>query len=99
MMHPGNLSRRGFLNRSLASLTFGAGLPAWYARQVLAAQSEGAASKGSASDRLVMGIVGIGSPKSRSLGVVSASVPSIQAGQLTYAVGCDVDAEHRERAT
>jgi len=52
----------------------------------------------SANDRLVMGVVGIGSPQSRSLQVVSASGPSVQAGQLTYAAGCDVDARHRAHA-
>src|SRR5262249_4323317 len=50
-------------------------------------------------DRLVMGIVGVGSPISRSLQVVDASRPSVTAGQLTFKRGCDVDAGHRERAT
>jgi predicted dehydrogenase len=94
----GNLSRRGFLERSLAALA-AAGLPGWYSRQLLAAERAKPRKKTSAHDRLVMGIVGIGSPKSRSLGVVDASGPSVQAGQLTYALGCDVDAGHRERAT
>jgi predicted dehydrogenase len=97
-MEKGNLSRRGFLQHSLAALT-AAGLPAWYAQEVLAAEGKAAGKKAAASDRLVMGIVGIGSPQSRSLQVVSASGPSIKAGQLTYTVGCDVDARHRERAT
>jgi predicted dehydrogenase len=94
----GNLSRRGFLQRSLGALA-GAGLPVWYARQLLAAEGEGAAKKTSANDRLVMGIVGIGSPQSRSLQVVGESRPSVQSGQLTFTLGCDVNAAHRQRAT
>ena len=35
-----SLSRRGFMDRSLAALTLGAGLPLWYAREVFAAQRE-----------------------------------------------------------
>jgi predicted dehydrogenase len=92
------LSRRGFLQGSLGALA-AAGLPAWYARQLLAAQEEGAAKKTSANDRLVMGIVGIGSPQSRSLQVVGESRPSVQSGELTFTLGCDVDAAHRKRAT
>ena len=94
----GNLSRRGFLQWVNAALA-GAGLPAWYAGQLVAAQEEGAAKKTSASDRLVMGIVGIGSPQSRSLQVVGESKPCVQSGQLTFTLGCDVDAAHRKRAT
>jgi predicted dehydrogenase len=86
------------LQRSLGALA-AAGLPAWYAGQLLAAQQEGAARKTSANDRLVMGIVGIGSPQSRSLQVVGESRPSVEAGQLTFTLGCDVDAAHRQRAT
>ena len=93
-----NISRRGFLERSLGALA-AAGLPTWYARQLLAAQDEGAVKKSSANDRLVMGIVGIGSPQSRSLQVVGESRPSVDAGQLTFALGCDVDDSHRKRAT
>ena len=52
-----------------------------------------------ANDRLVMGIVGIGSPQSRSLQVVGESRPSVKSGQLTFTLGCDVDAAHRKRAT
>jgi predicted dehydrogenase len=97
-MEKGNLSRRGFLQGSLAALT-AAGLPGWYARGLLAAEAEKAVKKTSANDRLTMGIVGVGSPASRSLQVVNASGPSVKAGQLTYLLGCDVDGRHRERAT
>jgi predicted dehydrogenase len=94
----GNLSRRGFMQRSLAGLA-AAGLPTWYAQQLLAAQQEGGARKTTANDRLVMGIVGVGSQQSRSLQVVGESKPSVDSGQLTFTLGCDVDAAHRERAT
>jgi predicted dehydrogenase len=97
-MDRGNLSRRGFMQRSLAALT-AAGLPAWYAREMLAAEATETNKKAAASDRLVMGVVGIGSPQSRSLQVVSASGPSVQANQLTFVAGCDVDGRHREHAT
>ena len=97
-MEKGNLSRRGFLQRSLGTLAV-AGLPAWYAQQLLAAHADGAAKKTSASDRLVMGIVGVGSPVSRSLQVVGESSPCVQSGQLTFILGCDVNAVHRKRAT
>ncbi len=94
----GNLSRRGFLQRVNGVLAV-AGLPAWYAGQLAAAQEEGAAKKTSANDRLAMGIVGVGSPQSRSLQVVGESRSCVESGQLTFTLGCDVDAAHRKRAT
>ncbi len=97
-MNTGNLSRRGFLRRSLAALAL-AGLPDWYARQYLLAQEADQPKKAPASDRLVMGIVGVGSPQSRSLQVVNESGPPVKAGQLTFTLGCDVDESHRKRAT
>ncbi|HMF12947.1 MAG TPA: Gfo/Idh/MocA family oxidoreductase, partial [Gemmataceae bacterium] len=86
------------MHHSLGALA-AAGLPTWYARQLLAAQDEGAAKKTSANDRLAMGIVGIGSPQSRSLQVVGEANPCVKSGQLTFTLGCDVDAGHRKRAT
>src|SRR5438874_12487822 len=96
-MDKGNLSRRGFMRRSLAAMA-AAGLPEWYARGLLAAD-ETPRRKTPASDRVTMGIVGVGSPMSRSLQVVGASGPSVKAGRLTFTRGCDVDGRHRERAT
>jgi len=86
------------MQRSLAAMA-AAGVPAWYAQDVLAAAEKEAAKKASANDRLTMGVVGIGSPQSRSLQVINASGPSVKSKQLTFAVGCDVDAAHRKRAT
>ena len=40
----GTLSRRGFLSGSMAALTIGAGLPYWFAREVLAAEEEAVAN-------------------------------------------------------
>jgi predicted dehydrogenase len=45
-----------------------------------------------------MGIVGVGSPQSRSLQVVEESKPCVDSGQLTFTLGCDVDAAHRKHA-
>ncbi len=97
-MEKWNLSRRGFLQYSLGALA-AAGLPTWYARQLLAAYEEGGAKKTAANDRLTMGIVGVGSPQSRSLQVVGESKPCVDSGQLTFTLGCDVDAAHRKHAT
>jgi type IV pilus assembly protein PilB len=70
-MQRGNLSRRGFMQRSL--LTLGAaGLPAWYAREVFALEEERAAGQRrvAANDKIAFGFVGIGSPQSRALQVL-----------------------------
>src|SRR6185437_3484483 len=96
MFEKGNLSRRGFMQSSLAAMS-AAGLPAWYAQDLFAAE-EGKAKK-TDKHALRMGVVGIGSPASRSLQVVSASGPSVKSGQLTFVAGCDVDGRHRAHAT
>jgi len=92
-MHRGNLSRRGFLARSLAGLV-AAGLPAWYAREVLG-QAQPAQPAG---DKLAFGAVGIGSPKSRGLAVVKGDLLR-QFPNTTCVAVCDVDRGHRERAS
>jgi predicted dehydrogenase len=98
-LHPSkaNLSRRGFLRRSLAALA-AAGLPAWYGREVLAAREDQVAAAGhavAANDKLTMGIVGVGSPASRSLQIYHQVKGS---KQIQFTSVCDVDARHLKRA-
>jgi predicted dehydrogenase len=95
-MDQGNLSRRGFLERSLLALTAGAGLPAWYARDVLAAEEEGRPRKAAAKDRVVVGAIGIGSPASRNLQLLN-DVLGLKR-DIRYAAVCDVDGRHVKRA-
>ncbi|HEV3256031.1 MAG TPA: Gfo/Idh/MocA family oxidoreductase [Gemmataceae bacterium] len=97
-MDKGNVSRRGFLQRSLTALTVGAGLPAWYAREVLADQQVNAAQEKksvAANDRIVMGAIGIGSPQSRGLAIMGEARGH---KGVQYVAVCDVDKPHRERA-
>jgi predicted dehydrogenase len=86
-MNRGNLSRRGFLQSSLAALG-AAGLPAWYASELVAAEEVG---KKKSSDKIVFGIVGCGGKNSRSYQVYSDSKG---VKDLAWAAVCDVDAQH-----
>lgn len=61
----GNLSRRGFLARSLAALTVGAGLPVWYAREMLAYGQDTPARQTSPNSRITMAAIGTGTNRTR----------------------------------
>ena len=92
-MHKGNLSRRGFMQRSLAALTFGAGLPAWFARQVFASADDKKAPD-QPGEKLRMGAIGIGSPASRQLQIYGAAKGH---KGVEYIAACDVDKRHLDR--
>ncbi len=97
-MDRGNLSRRGFLQRSLAGLTVGAGLPVWFAREVLAGdeQQKASAKRFSANDRIQIGAIGIGSPGGRNEQLMH-DVLNLKR-PIQYLAVCDVDGRHRARA-
>ncbi len=87
-MHQGNLSRRGFMQRSLAALTLGAGLPAWYARELFAAADDKKPDNG--NDKVLMGSIGIGSPQSRGRAIYGDA----RGQKGVYIAACDVDKRH-----
>jgi len=96
-MDKGNLSRRGFMQRSLAGLA-AAGLPAWYAKEIFAAAEVKAADDKkpvAANDKIVMGAIGIGSPGGRG-----AAIYGDAKGQkgVEYIAACDVDQRHVDNA-
>jgi predicted dehydrogenase len=91
-MNRGNLSRRGFLQRSLAAMA-ATGVPAWYARTVLAEEKK--EQKVGANDRVVMGAIGIGSPQSRGRAIAH---DALNTKRVQYVSICDVDGRHRKAA-
>jgi predicted dehydrogenase len=93
MTDRGNLSRRGFLSRSLAGLT-AAGLPGWYAQQILAEEPK-TARRAAANDKMVMGAIGIGSPQSRGRAIYGEAKRD---KNVVYVAACDVDARHLKNA-
>jgi hypothetical protein len=91
----GTLSRRGFLDRSLAALSIG-GLPLWYARDVLAEfqdrEAAEKAKKAGPNDQIVMAAIGVGG---QGTGIMKAAKG--KAGVKFVAV-CDLDADHLKKA-
>jgi predicted dehydrogenase len=98
-MNRGNLSRRGFLQSSLAALG-AAGLPAWYAREVMAAGDIKSTKAGEPNDKIVMGIIGCGCPDNNIRGGRSNQVYGTTKGikDLQWVAVCDVDAKHAQNA-
>ncbi len=93
----GSLSRRGFIDRSVATLTLGVGLPLWYAREIVAGQEEKQASVRKASrrgpnDQIVMAAIGVGG---QGTGIMkwAKGKPGVK-----FVAVCDVDSERRQKA-
>ena len=92
-MERGNLSRRGFMQQSLAAMT-AAGLPLWYARETFAADEDKRAKdkkEPSPSDRTVLGVIGIGSPQSRGRAILG---DALRDKSVQCVAVCDVDDRH-----
>ena len=97
MTNRGNFSRRGFMTRSVASLT-AAGLPVWYARELHGAEMKTAANKAKrpgANGKLAFGYIGIGSPASRARALYDSARGF---KEVEHVAVCDVDAPHLKSA-
>jgi len=64
-MTRGTLSRRGFWGASLASMTLGAGLPGWFARELIAGEQATKPRRIGPNDRLAIGAIGVGGQGAR----------------------------------
>ena len=96
MSRRGTLSRRGFMNRSLAGLA-AAGLPAWYADRVFGAAEAVAADNTAvgANEKLQMGVIGVG-PNPRRSNALYGEAKKFKHVRFTGV--CDVDGRHLEHA-
>jgi len=96
MLERGNLSRRGFMTRSVAALT-AAGLPAWYAEELFGSAARAAQDnkKTDANDKLNVGVVGVGPRPRRSNDLYNAAR---KFKHVNFTTVCDVDANHLEYA-
>jgi myo-inositol 2-dehydrogenase / D-chiro-inositol 1-dehydrogenase len=91
-MNNGDLSRRGFVQRSMGAMAV-AGLPLWFSREVLATELGAAArqKKVGPNDRIVMGAIGTGS---RGFEIMKEA----RKKGAEFVAVCDVDANHRAKA-
>ena len=96
MSRRGNLSRRGFMRRSLAGLT-AAGLPTWYAQEVHAAQEKAATDNkpSGANGKLNVAVIGVGPNPRRSNALYGEAK---RAKHVQFTSVCDVDARHVKHA-
>jgi predicted dehydrogenase len=89
----GNLSRRGFLQRSAAGLV-AAGVPLWFAKGLIAEAEQDKAKQNQPvgpNDRIAMGVIGCGGQGRHDMGQARA-----QQGVQIVAL-CDVDRAHRQQ--
>jgi predicted dehydrogenase len=93
----GNLSRRGFMGQSMAAMA-AAGIPAWFAQELFAADTATAAAAkrgGDANSKLNVGVIGVG-PSPRRSNALYGAAKKFKHVQFTSV--CDVDARHLKHA-
>ncbi len=93
MLDRGNLSRRGFMNRSVGALML-AGLPEWYARDRFGAAARAAedVKPTGANGKLNIGVIGVGPNPRRSNGLYSEAKKFRD--RVNFTAVCDVDGRH-----
>jgi predicted dehydrogenase len=97
MLERGNLSRRGFMNRSIAALT-AAGLPGWFAAEQFGVYARAAEDKKpvGANGKLNIGVIGVGPEPRRSNALYSEAKRYKE--KVNFTAVCDVDGRHRDHA-
>lgn len=96
MLDRGNLSRRGFMNRSVAALV-ASGLPAWHARDYFGAAARAEDPKPGANGKLNIGVIGVGPQPRRSNALYSEAKRFKD--KVNFTMVCDVDKRHVDFAT
>ena len=96
MLDRGNLSRRGFMTRSVAALT-AAGLPGWFAVEQFGASVRAAEDNKApgANEKLNVGVIGVGPRPRRSNDLYGAAK---RFKHVNFTAVCDVDGRHRDHA-
>ncbi len=97
MLERGNLSRRGFMERSIAALT-AAGLPAWFAAEQFGVYARAAEDKKpvAANSKLNIGVIGVG-PNPRRSNALYGEAKRFKE-KVNFTAVCDVDARHVDHA-
>ncbi len=95
MLERGNLSRRGFMNRSVALLT-AAGIPSWYAVEHFGAAARAQDAKTGANGKINIGVIGVG-PNPRRSNALYGEAKRFK-DKVNFTAVCDVDARHVEHA-
>ena len=97
MLERGTLSRRGFMNHSVAALT-AAGLPSWFAAEQFGAFARAAEDKKpvGANGKLNIGVIGVG-PNPRRSNALYGEAKRFKE-KVNFTAVCDVDARHVDHA-